>query len=58
MYAASTRHGLLSLTSVLSSLAPAVTVLLAWRLIGERLDRSRWAGVAAAVAGVLLIAAG
>jgi drug/metabolite transporter (DMT)-like permease len=33
-------------------------VLLAWRLIGERLDRSRWAGVAAAVAGVLLIAAG
>ena len=58
MYAASTRHGLLSLTAVLGSLAPAVTVVLAWRLVGERLDRSRWAGVSPPLVGVVLIAAG
>lgn len=58
LYAASTRHGLLSLVSVLASLYPAVTVVLAWRVLGERLDRGRRLGVVAALAGVVLIAGG
>ncbi|HWT22599.1 MAG TPA: EamA family transporter, partial [Solirubrobacteraceae bacterium] len=58
LYAGATQHGLLSLVSVLGSLYPAVTVLLAWRLIGERMDAARWAGVVGVMAGVVLIAAG
>jgi len=58
LYAASTRHGLLSLVSVLASLYPAVTVVLAWRVLGERLDRGRRLGVVAALVGVVLIAGG
>lgn len=52
------RQGLLSLVSVLASLSPAVTVALARVVIGERLSRAQLAGLAAAVAGVALIAAG
>ena len=58
LYAASTQHGLLSLVSVLGSLYPAVTVVLAWRVLGERLDRGRRIGVVAAMLGVVLIAGG
>ena len=54
---ASTR-GLVSVVAVLGSLYPVVTVLLARFLHGERLGRVQSAGVAGALAGVVLIAAG
>jgi drug/metabolite transporter (DMT)-like permease len=57
-YALATTRGLLSLVSVLGSLYPAVTVLLARLLLGERVSRTQEAGVAACLAGVLAITAG
>ncbi|HET7530776.1 MAG TPA: EamA family transporter [Mycobacteriales bacterium] len=57
MAVASTR-GLLSVVAVLSSLYPAVTVVLARAVHGERLSRVQLVGVTAALAGVALIASG
>jgi drug/metabolite transporter (DMT)-like permease len=57
MAVASTR-GLLSVVAVLSSLYPAVTVLLARSVHGERLMPVQTGGVVAALAGVALIASG
>jgi drug/metabolite transporter (DMT)-like permease len=51
------RHGLLSLVSVLSSLYPAITVVLARSVHSERLKRVQLGGVCAALVGVALIAA-
>jgi drug/metabolite transporter (DMT)-like permease len=56
--AASSKHGLLSVVSVLASLYPVVTVLLARLVLGERVQRSQDVGVVAALAGVVLISAG
>ena len=56
--AASSEHGLLSVVSVLASLYPVVTVLLARVVLGERVQRSQDVGVVAALAGVVLISAG
>jgi drug/metabolite transporter (DMT)-like permease len=56
--AASTRHGLLSVVSVLASLYPVVTVLLARHLLGERVQRTQDFGVAITLVGVVLITAG
>jgi uncharacterized membrane protein len=50
--------GLLSVVSVLASLYPVTTVLLARALLNERLVAAQGAGVAIALAGVALIAAG
>jgi drug/metabolite transporter (DMT)-like permease len=50
------RHAALSLVSVLASLYPVATVLLARSLHHERLSRAQAAGVTAALVGVLLIA--
>jgi drug/metabolite transporter (DMT)-like permease len=47
-----------SVVSVLGSLYPVVTVLLARGLHGERLGRMQTAGVAGALSGVVLIATG
>jgi drug/metabolite transporter (DMT)-like permease len=56
--AASSSHGLLSVVSVLASLYPVVTVLLARLVLGERVQRTQDAGVLVALAGVALITAG
>jgi drug/metabolite transporter (DMT)-like permease len=57
-YAIASRSSLVSVASVLASLYPVVTVLLAYRVHGERLRRIQVAGVAAALAGVALLATG
>jgi drug/metabolite transporter (DMT)-like permease len=56
--AASSSHGLLSVVSVLASLYPVVTVLLARVVLGERVQRTQDLGVLVALAGVVLITAG
>ena len=58
LYVVAAREGLLSLVSVLSSLYPAATIVLARVVLGERLNRTQLAGITAAFAGVVLIAAG
>ncbi len=50
--------GLVSVTAVLASLYPVVTVLLARAVLHERLARVQQVGVAAALAGVVLVSAG
>ena len=50
--------GLLSVVAVLASLYPVATVVLARALLGERLGPVQGAGVAIALIGVALIAAG
>jgi drug/metabolite transporter (DMT)-like permease len=57
-FAIATGHGLLALVSVLSSLYPAVTAILAAVVHGERLGKVQLAGVTGAIAGVVLIASG
>jgi drug/metabolite transporter (DMT)-like permease len=57
-YSLAATSGLLSLVAVLSSLYPAVTIVLARVVHGERLAGVQQAGVAAALVGVVLIAAG
>jgi len=58
LFAFASGHGLLSLVSVLGSLYPVVTVLLAHVLLGERLTRPQRFGVFVALAGVAAIASG
>ncbi|HEV7208750.1 MAG TPA: DMT family transporter [Mycobacteriales bacterium] len=58
LYAVASQDGLVSVVAVLSSLYPAVTALLAFRLLHERLGRLQAAGVGTALAGVLLLAGG
>ncbi len=58
LFAVATTRGLLSLVSVLGSLYPIVTVLLARTVLDERLRPSQWAGAAATLAGAAMIAAG
>ena len=57
LFAFASGHGLLALVSVLGSLYPVMTLLLAHVLLGERLTRPQQAGVAVALAGVIAIAA-
>lgn len=56
LFAASAGHGLISLTSVLASLYPVVTVLLAARVLHERIARIQQVGIVLTLAGVVLIA--
>jgi drug/metabolite transporter (DMT)-like permease len=58
LFAGASKHGLLSVVSVLASLYPGVTVLLARRLLGERVQRTQEAGVLLVLLGVVLITAG
>src|SRR6266536_1625263 len=55
-YTLSTRSGLLSLAVVITSLYPAMTVLLARVVLGERVLGLRWAGLVLAAIGVALAA--
>jgi len=57
-YAYATQHGRLAIVSVLGSLYPVVTVLLAYHVLGERVHGSRRLGVIAVLAGVVLLSAG
>jgi len=56
--AASSSHGLLSVVSVLASLYPVVTVLLARFTLGERVEFAQNVGVVTTLAGVVLVSAG
>jgi len=58
LYFLATHRGLLAVTAVLTSLYPAVTIVLARIVLGERLTRLRLAGLALAAGCVALIAAG
>ncbi|HZO34398.1 MAG TPA: DMT family transporter [Gaiellaceae bacterium] len=55
LFAASSGHGLVSLTSVLASLYPIVTVLLAAAVLRERVSPPQRAGILLTLAGVVLI---
>jgi drug/metabolite transporter (DMT)-like permease len=58
LFALASTHGLLSLVSVLGSLYPVMTVLLAYALLQERLTRVQTAGITVALAGVAALSAG
>lgn len=58
LFALATQRGLLSVTSVLGSLYPVITVLLAFFVLRERLLPVQRAGVVAALLGVALVSAG
>jgi drug/metabolite transporter (DMT)-like permease len=57
-YFIATHHGFLAVTAVLTSLYPAVTIVLARVMLGEKLTALRLAGLGLAAACVALIAAG
>lgn len=58
LFAFATTQGLVSIVSVLSSLYPVTTVMLAYLVLHERIQRLQQVGVALALAGVALISAG
>jgi drug/metabolite transporter (DMT)-like permease len=58
LYALATRIGRVSLIAVAASLYPAVTVLLAARVLHERLSLGQRIGTAVAIGGIAAIAAG
>jgi drug/metabolite transporter (DMT)-like permease len=58
LFAAASTTGLVSVTSVLASLYPVVTVIMARLVLHERVARSQEGGIALTLAGVALISAG
>jgi drug/metabolite transporter (DMT)-like permease len=58
LFAAASAYGLVSVTSVLASLYPVVTVLLAHAYLRERLQPWQYAGIVLTLAGAALISAG
>ena len=58
LYACAASLGLLSVVSVLGSMYPVVTVLLAWWIHNERLKPIQYFGIAATLIGVSLITLG
>src|ERR671930_603612 len=57
-FAAASENGLVSVVSILASLYPVVTVLLARAVLHERVHRSQELGIALALSGIVLISAG
>ena len=57
-FAAASTRGLVSVVSILASLYPVVTVLLARAFLNERVQHSQELGVAFALAGIVLVSAG
>jgi drug/metabolite transporter (DMT)-like permease len=58
LFAAASTSGLVSVTSVLASLYPIITVLLARAILKEQVSRPQEAGIVLTLAGVALISAG
>jgi drug/metabolite transporter (DMT)-like permease len=58
LFALATAKGLFTLVSVIASLVPVVTVLLARVVLHEHLTRHQLVGVVLALGGVVTIAAG
>ena len=58
LFALASGRGLLSLVSVLGSLYPVATVILAHVVLGERLSRTQIGGVGVALAGIVVLSAG
>src|SRR5919204_3217337 len=58
LFAAASSRGLVSIVSVLASLYPVVTVLLARAVLSERVARTQEGGILLTLAGVALISAG
>ncbi len=58
LFAASSAYGLVSVTSVLASLYPVWTVILARAVLGERVSSGQQVGIAGTLLGVTLISAG
>jgi len=56
-YEYATLHGQLVVVSVMASLYPVVTVLLAYHVLGERVHGGQRLGIAAVLAGVVLLSA-
>lgn len=58
LFAAASSRGLVSIVSVLASLYPVVTVLLARAVLSERVARAQEGGIVLTLAGVVLISVG
>jgi drug/metabolite transporter (DMT)-like permease len=58
LFSVASTLGYLSIVSVLSSVSPVFLVVLAYVFLHERLSRAQQLGVASALVGVALIAAG
>lgn len=58
LFATAAQLGALGIVAVLSSLYPVTTVLLSWFILAERLSRMQYVGVALALLGIALLAAG
>lgn len=54
-FALATRLGRLDISAMLASLYPAVTVLLAWILLEERLSSRQWIGIGVVLVAIALI---
>jgi drug/metabolite transporter (DMT)-like permease len=57
-FAAASQHGVVSVVSILASLYPVATVLLARAVLHERVHRTQELGILLALSGIVLVSAG